>query len=59
MSVCEVEKLEGYAFLVRGAANMVEEQVNEAGIAGAFGEPAILEGCQGDSGICNDCWSWL
>lgn len=44
VSVGEVEELEGNPFLVGSAADVVEEQVDEAGVAGPFGQAVILEG---------------
>lgn len=33
--------------------------MDEAGIAGAFGKSAILEGGEGDRGIRDRYWCWL
>lgn len=51
VSICEIEKLEGNAFLVRGDAEGGKKHVNEASIAGPFGQAIVLEGCERNAGV--------
>lgn len=51
MSVCEIEELEGYAFLVGCTAQRGEEHMYESCVAGTFVETVVLKGGERDGGI--------
>ena len=55
VAVGKVHELEGDALLVGGYAGVGEDHVDEAGVAGTFGEAVVTEGGGGEGGVYCCC----